>query len=92
VIDLDTGNRAAGSSDYQQRHFAEEFIRKASESDAPVTRARDADGHFASDDPETPEVNEAWEGGKPPTKKAAGSWSKKKAPAKKAVKKKAKKK
>ena len=37
VIDLDTGNRASGSSDYQQRHFAEEFVRKASESDAPVT-------------------------------------------------------
>jgi hypothetical protein len=30
-------------------------------------RARDDDGHFVPDDPATPEVNEAWEGGKAPT-------------------------
>ena len=78
VIDLDTGNRASGSSDYQQRHFAEEFVRKAKEVAAPVERARDDDGHFKGDDPATPEVNEAYVGGKAPKKKA-----KKKAPAKK---------
>jgi len=33
-------------------------------------RSRDADGGFQSDDPSTPEVNEAWVGGKAPKKKA----------------------
>lgn len=28
-------------------------------------RARDADGQFAADDPTTPGVDEAWEGGEP---------------------------
>jgi len=85
VIDLDTGSRAAGSSDYQQRHFAEEFARKAKEASAPVERARDEDGHFVGDDPDTPE-NEAYVGGKAPKKK------KKAAPKKKPAKKKATKK
>ena len=83
VIDLESGKRASGSSEYQQRHFAEEFIRKASEVEAPVKRARDEDGHFEADDPATPEVNEAYVGGKTPKKKAR----KKKAPAKKKAKK-----
>ena len=84
VIDLETGSRAAGSSEYQQRHFAEEFARKAKEASAPVERARDDDGHFAADDPDTPE-NEAYVGGKAPKKKKA-------APKKKPAKKKATKK
>jgi len=51
-------------------------------------RARDEDGHFVADDPSTPEVNEAWEGGeapkKPAPKKAAAKKpAPKKAPAKK---------
>jgi len=33
-------------------------------------RSRDADGGFQSDDPSTPQVNEAWVGGKAPKKKA----------------------
>jgi hypothetical protein len=41
-------------------------------------RARKGDGKFKADDPATPEVNEAWEGGKKPAKK-----KKKRAPAKK---------
>jgi len=32
-------------------------------------RAHDEDGHFASDDPATPKVNEAWVGGKSPKSK-----------------------
>ena len=32
-------------------------------------RARDADGKHMADDPSTPDVNEAWEGGKAPAKK-----------------------
>lgn len=34
-------------------------------------RARNAKGHLKADDPSTPEVNEAWEGGKAPKKKKA---------------------
>ena len=84
VIDLDTGSRAAGSSEYQQRHCAAEVARKAKEASAPVERARDDDGHFAADDPDTPE-NEAYVGGKAPKKTKA-------APKKKSAKKKATKK
>lgn len=32
-------------------------------------RARTASGQLKADDPSTPDVNEAWEGGKPPAKK-----------------------
>lgn len=32
-------------------------------------RARGADGKLMADDPSTPDVNEAWEGGKEPAKK-----------------------
>tara|TARA_R100000353_G_scaffold35425_1_gene28176 strand:- start:477 stop:734 length:258 start_codon:yes stop_codon:yes gene_type:complete len=32
-------------------------------------RARTATGKLKADDPTTPDVNEAWEGGKPPKKK-----------------------
>ena len=85
VIDLDTGRKAAGSSEYQQRNFADEFVRKAKETEAPIERARDDDGHFVGDDPDTPEVNEAYVGGKAPKKKKA-------APKKKPAKKKATKK
>ncbi len=57
-------------------------------------RARNEDGTLIGDDPDTPDVNEAWEGGEAPkTKKKATKKkaTKKKAPAKKkATKKKAK--
>ena len=33
-------------------------------------RARDDKGHYVADDLSTPDVNEAWEGGKAPKKKA----------------------
>tara|TARA_R110000796_G_C14378574_1_gene414945 strand:+ start:422 stop:703 length:282 start_codon:yes stop_codon:yes gene_type:complete len=42
-----------------------------------VKRAKDDNGHFVADNPETPEVNEAYDGGVAPPKK--------KAPAKKKV-------
>ena len=32
-------------------------------------RAKDAKGRFKADDPSTPDVNEAWKGGKAPAKK-----------------------
>ena len=36
-------------------------------------RARNADGTLIGDDPNTPDVNEAWEGGVAPKKKAKSS-------------------
>ena len=57
--------------------------------DAPTEtkRARSDDGHYVADDPDTPDVNEAWEGGTAPAKKKAApkkkAAAKKKAPAKK---------
>ena len=35
-----------------------------------AVRARKADGTLKADDPSTPDVNEAWEGGKAPNKDA----------------------
>ena len=43
-----------------ERGFAEEVKAK---------RARNAKGHVMADDPSTPDVNEAWEGGKAPKKR-----------------------
>jgi len=54
-------------------------------------RARNAKGHFVKDNPNTPDVNEAYKDGKTPAKKKRKAPVKKKAPAKKkAVKAKAK--
>ncbi len=49
-----------------------------------VKRARNEDGTLKGDDPSTPDVNEAWEGGKAPKKK---STAKKKTTKKKTTKK-----
>lgn len=38
--------------------------------DAEPKRARKSNGQLQADDPSTPDVNEAWEGGKAPAKKA----------------------
>lgn len=55
------------------------------EAEAEIKRARNDDGTLIGDDPETPDINEAWEGGKAPAKKKA-------APKKKSTKKSTKKK
>lgn len=52
-------------------------------------RARNDKGQLQADDPSTPDVNEAWEGGKAPAKKKKAP-AKKKATAKKKTTKKAK--
>lgn len=44
-------------------------VDKPSDQGEPVKRARNDDGTLKGDDPSTPEVNEAWEGGKAPAKK-----------------------
>lgn len=46
-------------------------------------RARNDKGHYVADDLSTPDVNEAWEGGKAPKKKAKKAVAKKKTTAKK---------
>ena len=51
-----------------------------------TVRARDDKGHYVADDLSTPDVNEAWEGGKAPKK--ATKVAKKKTKAKKATAKK----
>ena len=40
----------------------------AEESSEPIKRARNEDGTLKGDDPSTPDVNEAWEGGEAPKK------------------------
>ena len=47
----------------------EDAKRKADELNG--VRARTAKGHYVADDPSTPDVNEAYVGGKAPKKKAA---------------------
>ena len=44
-----------------------ELVEEVSVSDEPE-RARDDEGHFVADAPDTPEVDEAWEGGDAPEK------------------------
>lgn len=44
--------------------------------EADPKRARNEKGHLVADDPSTPEVNEAWEGGKAPKKKAKSNGQK----------------
>ena len=66
------------------KHFADDFASRLPEPESPKPkRVRGASGKLKGDDPSTPEVNEAWEGGKAPKKKAPAK--------KKAAKKKAKK-
>ena len=55
------------------------------EAEAEIKRARNDKGQLIGDDPDTPDINEAWEGGKAPAKKKA-------APKKKSTKKSTKKK
>ena len=53
-----------------------------------VVRARDKKGHYISDDPSTPDINEAYKDGKTPKKSVAKKTVAKKSVAKKTVAKK----
>ena len=92
VIDNSTGKPVGGANTFRQKNFAEERIRTLKEEAQVVApkRARDAKGRLKGDDPDTPDVNEAYEGGKAPKKKAKrkAPAKKKAAPKKKATKKK----
>ena len=85
VIDSSTGSVAKGTTPSHQISFAEEQVRVLRESAVVVapTRARNDKGQLKADDPKTPDVNEAWKGGKSPAKKPAAK--KKAAPKKKAT-------
>ena len=74
-------NKLTGQSHgtFLYMHAVQDVIHKLPDAVAPK-RARKSDGTLKGDDPDTPEVNEAWKGGKAPKKKAA---KKRKAPAKK---------
>ena len=50
--------------------------------EAEPKRAREKSGRLKADDPSTPDVNEAWEGGEAPKKKATRKASPKKKAAK----------
>ena len=84
VVEESSGRKLG---EFLYRHAAEDFIRRLPDPPAPEVkpqRARTKKGTLKADDPSTPEVNEAWEGGKAPKKKAV----KRKAAPKKAAKKK----
>ena len=54
------------------KHAMQDFLHKQPALEAPIkkpARARDKGGKLKADDPSTPEVNEAWDGGKAPAKK-----------------------
>lgn len=46
----------------------EELLKGRDEAIVEPERARDEKGKFVADDPETPDINEAWKGGKKPAK------------------------
>ena len=54
------------------------------EAEVEPQRARNDKGQLVGDDPSTPDVNEAWEGGEAPKKKAVKKTTKKKSTKKKA--------
>ena len=61
----------ARNANFMERGLAEETkVIKPNETKVSTPkRARNADGTLIGDDPSTPDVNEAWEGGKAPSKK-----------------------
>ena len=99
IVDSGTGAPVSGEQRYKQLNFAEDRLRalkdaaKEAALESEPVRARDKKGRLVGDDPDTPDVNEAYVGGKAPAKKKSSSKkkkpaAKKKAPAKKkAVKK-----
>ena len=55
----------------QQLAAAQGTKTRSVDTDEPA-RARNVDGTYRGDDPSTPDVNEAWEGGEPPAKGKRG--------------------
>ena len=71
-------------------HFGDLLTGKTPKTEVPKPvveepkRARNEKGQLVGDDPDTPDVNEAWEGGEAPKKKVAKKSTKKKSTKKKA--------
>ena len=65
----------ARNANFLERGLAEEtkVVKPAETKATAPERARKADGTLMGDDPNTPDVNEAWEGGVAPKKKAKSS-------------------
>tara|TARA_R100000773_G_scaffold39231_1_gene34619 strand:+ start:309 stop:668 length:360 start_codon:yes stop_codon:yes gene_type:complete len=75
---------------FVENGWAVEIKAEDIEEEGEPVRARNEQGHYIADDPSTPDVNEAYEGGKAPKKTAKKSSAKKttKKTAKKTTKKK----
>tara|TARA_Y100000310_G_C20673571_1_gene811596 strand:+ start:446 stop:808 length:363 start_codon:yes stop_codon:yes gene_type:complete len=56
IVEVETAKKVAESAERRTSH---------------TKRARTKKGHYKADDPSTPDVNEAWVGGKAPRKKIA---------------------
>ena len=64
---------------FMQAGLAEEVkVVEPTETKATGKRARNDKGHYIADDPSTPDVNEAYVGGKAPKKRSAKKSTKKK--------------
>lgn len=61
----------ARNANFLDRGLAEEtkVVKPSETKSSTPQRARNADGTLIGDDPNTPDVNEAWKGGKAPSKK-----------------------
>ena len=69
------GNQAAAEDRFGNVYCTDpnlqRIVDEATIENVPPKRARNAKGHLMADDPSTPDVNEAWEGGVAPKKKKA---------------------
>lgn len=90
IVDASEEWQESLMSTFVQNGWAMEVKVDSPEEKGEPVRAKNEDGTFKADDPSTPDVNEAWEGGKAPTKKkATAKKTTKKTTAKKTTKKKA---
>ena len=83
-IDLDGIVRWALLQAFRQNHIGKRFVSRLRIGRAQKRKRARTEGKFKADNPKTPEVNEAWVGGKAPKKKAPTK--KKRAPTKKTKK------
>ena len=81
VVEADSDVMSSNMEMFVQNGWAIEVkmdsVDETVEVEAEVKRARNEKGQLVGDDPDTPDVNEAWEGGKAPKKSAKKSTKKK---------------
>ena len=72
VVEADSDVMSSNMEMFVQNGWAIEVkmdsVDETVEVEAEVKRARNEKGHYIADDPDTPDVNEAYEGGKSPKK------------------------